>query len=358
MKKVLHLVLSLNVGGLEQFVLNLSRAQLKYVKPSIYCLDSLGDLGFRENELSIHYPPSPHSSILQKSFALIQYISNNHFDILHSHNFGPHIHGAIASTLTGIPLIHTKHGNLYPTRFMHILLEKFSYRRTNTIVTVSKEARDSYLQATMCDHNNVITILNGIDVDGFKSNGNTKTGQMTITIGIVARLAPEKDHMTLINAFKIASNIIPSLRLIIVGDGPLKQNLVNFVHDSGLSDKATFFGTCFDIPNILLTFDIFVLSSTTEGISISLLEAMASSLPCIATDAGGNKEVVIDGETGYIVPPSNPKLMADRIVTLAKNASLRIKLGSSGKERVSNYFSIDSTAHNYKILYDSLTSKS
>jgi len=356
MQKILHLVLGLDVGGLEQFVLTLSRAQLGIVSPSIYCIDGLGELGSRVKDIPVFNTKTSTATILRRALAVVQHVMEYRYDIIHSHNHGPHFYGAIASLMTNVPLVHTKHGNFYPTKFRRILLEKFSCLMTDAIVTVSNEARYSYLQRTCCKTNDVITILNGVDVGSFTCIGRDSTDKGYVNIGIVARLSPEKDHMTLLAAFEIALNSISSLRLIIVGDGQLRQGLESYVDNSVLCGKVFFTGSCLDVPGVLSSFDVFILSSTTEGISISLLEAMAAGLPCIVTDVGGNSEVVIDGETGYIVPPSSPDEMAEKIVALSNNVILRKKLGTSGQKRVLTNFSIESTAKKYCSLYDAIIS--
>jgi glycosyltransferase involved in cell wall biosynthesis len=138
---------------------------------------------------------------------------------------------------------------------------------------------------------------------------------------------------------------------LIVGEGELKSSLVKLCAELGLENRVLFLGHREDV-NLLLDFmDIFILSSHSEGCAISLLEAMASGKPVIATRVGGNPELVLEGKTGFLVPPAEPEKLAERIIFLLRNEDLRVKMGDEGRKRVNEKFSLETMLKNYEELY-------
>jgi glycosyltransferase involved in cell wall biosynthesis len=169
-------------------------------------------------------------------------------------------------------------------------------------------------------------------------------------VGIVARLSQEKGHKVLINAFKQVSQKL-NAKLLIIGDGPLKETLMQQVQDLQIQDRVLFLGFRKDIPQLLAMIDLFVLSSFTEGISLTLLEAMASGKPVVATMVGGNPEVVVNRKTGYLVPAGDATSMAEMMISLLGDHQKRQEMGIAGRERVIEYFSMENMNAGYTKLY-------
>ncbi len=358
MVNVLHIVLGLQVGGLEKFVLDLIDNYPPGIKTFIVCLEGNGELGKQYNLLEIvelHKEPGISLKIIQQLVAIIKELD---IDIIHTHNPSPHFYGAIAGFLTRRPVIHTKHGRNYPTDNKKVLLNKISSLLTKKIVAVSRNAADVCLNVEKIPATKVTVILNGTDTNLFSPGGyESEKVQGSVRIGIVARLSGEKDHQTLLSACKLLANQTTDFHLEIIGDGPLRGSLEKSVETLGLDTHVSFSGMRHDVPKLLCQLDIFVLSSTTEGISLTLLEAMATELPIVATNVGGNPEVVIDGETGYLVSSQNPEEMAKKLLLLINDKNLRRKMGEKGRERVIANFSIKETARKYEELYCSVLSK-
>lgn len=358
MINILHIVLGLQVGGLEKFVLDLIDKYPSDINPVIVCLERKGELGRQYDHLKIvelSKQPGISLKIVRQLLALTKELK---IDIIHTHNPSPHFYGAIAGFLTGLPVIHTKHGRNYPSEIKKVWLNKISSLLSNKIVAVSQNAAEVCLAVEKIPAAKVMVILNGVDTDRFCVAGNDdeeKDG--VVNIGIVARLSTEKDHQTLLSACKLLTEQTTSFHLEIIGDGPLRSELVGTVKSLGLGKFITFSGMRHDVYELLRNLDIFVLSSTTEGISLTLLEAMATELPVVATGVGGNTEVVIDGETGYIVPPQNPEEMASKLLLLINDKCLRCEMGIKGRERVVANFSIVETARKYEELYREVLSK-
>lgn len=371
MINVLHIVLSLQVGGLERFVIDLIENYSSGVRSYIVCLDDAGELAQSckaESLYSLHKKPGVSLSAIRRLCELARELR---IDVIHTHNTSPHLHGAVAGMLAGIPVVHTKHGRNRKHGLRKIMLYRLSALLSRKVVAVSRNAADDCTHLEGIPAEKVMVILNGIDTRLFAPMGldmhhapqipprpplqrGELCGDGICTIGIVARLSPVKDHHTLLLACKHLYDRQAQFRLLIIGDGPLRRELEKNVNELGLTEQVEFTGMRHDIPAQLHRLDMFVLSSVSEGISLTLLEAMATSLPIVATDVGGNPEVVKDGVTGFIVPPSNPEALADKLAYLIHNPDLRRRMGEEGRKRVVEQFDIRQTARKYEELYRSV----
>jgi glycosyltransferase involved in cell wall biosynthesis len=196
----------------------------------------------------------------------------------------------------------------------------------------------------------VQTIWNGIDLDEFDFRG---PGEHPIAIS-VARLSAEKDFPTLLHAMNLARKEAPELKLRLVGDGPERPRLEALANELGLHDCVEFRGDCRDVPQQLAGAAMYVSSSVTEGISLTLLEAMAVGLPVIATAVGGNPEIVEDSLTGRLVPASNPEKLAAALVDLSRRPELWRTWGEAGRQRVETHFNVRRMVGDYQHLYAQL----
>jgi glycosyltransferase involved in cell wall biosynthesis len=176
--------------------------------------------------------------------------------------------------------------------------------------------------------------------------------EANLVCGMIAILGTEKDHSTLIKAMPKIIPQYPNTSLLLIGDGPKRAELQDLVHKLGIADKVIFTGNRRDIPQLLATLDVVVLSSFYEGTSITLLEAMAAAKPVVASRVGGNPEVVEDGVTGFLVPPADPDALAFRLSQLLGDEDLRQKMGQAGRQRVEEQFSLSQMVANYERLYN------
>jgi len=171
-------------------------------------------------------------------------------------------------------------------------------------------------------------------------------------LGMVATLFPVKNHAVFLSAAARISQVIPDTRFALVGDGPLRTHLEGMSKDLGLGSRVIFFGDQRDVGAYIAAFDIAVLTSDTEGCSNFLLEAMALGKPVVATDVGGNRELVCQGESGVLVPPRDAEALADAIIDLLRNPALARSMGQAGKERVITRFSLGNMVSQYESLYE------
>jgi len=362
MINVLHVVLGLKIGGLEKFVLDLINQYSDDVQSIIVCLEDKGASGFAVDGIKMIELHKKAGLKLSVAFKIRQIVRKEKIDLIHTHNPSPHFYGALAGMLSWRPVIHTKHGRNYPSQKKKVLLNYISSLLTTHIVAVSKDAKNVCSQVEHIPSRKLMTILNGVDIDKFQPLQSYIIYQelgiasQIPLIGIVARLSPEKDHSTLIQACRLLKERLVLFHLVIVGDGALRADLENEVEQFDLIDEISFMGMRSDICTLVSNFDLFVLSSISEGISLTILEAMACAIPVVATDVGGNSEIVINGDTGFIVPSRTPELLADKIQFLLENPSLRERMGHFGRERVVTSFSMKKTASNYLSLYHEILS--
>ncbi len=207
-------------------------------------------------------------------------------------------------------------------------------------------------------------LSNGIDADKFRPRADSDDaavhpfGPGVIVIGCVGRMQAVKDHATLVDAFILLRDLVPlqrsALRLAIIGDGPLLEKIRARVAQAGIADLVWLPGARTDIAAILRSIDVFALSSIAEGTPGSALEAMASALPVVGTRVGGIPEVIEDGVTGAIVPPSDPKAMAQALARYAGDPELARRHGAAGLERVRRKYAMGAMVAAYQSLYDSL----
>jgi sugar transferase (PEP-CTERM/EpsH1 system associated) len=356
---ILHIVNSLDTGGLEKFVIDLTSCTNDIFIHNILCLQRRGELNIPTN---INIESLGMTAGLQIKFirSITSLIRRYNPNIIHTHNEKSLFYGSISGFLSGVPVVHTKHGK-NDTTFRSVARNHLLSYLCTKIVSVSNDAAEQCIIKEHIIPSKVLTIHNGVDTDLFTPKPvNTATKSLlgispdTPVLGIVARLAKIKDHTTLLQACRIIKDSKFNFKLLIVGDGPLMTELVSLVRELNIQDYVIFTGTRPDVSSLMNIIDIFVLSSLSEGISLTLIEAMLSSLPVVATNVGGNPEVVVDGITGYLVPPQNPSLMAERLKELLDNPARRHEFGSMGLLHATQHFSLKQAAKQYEALYKTI----
>lgn len=355
--KVMQIVLSLECGGLEKLVIDLAtKLNNNGFNTSICCLDALGELANEASKkrIEVFVIKRRAGKDILLPFKLAYLMRSKKVDVVHTHNMAPLLYGTLAARLVGVPVVlNTRHGREKKSS------SPFIWNMNDAVVAISEDAKREMLKWNRIDTKKTKVIHNGIDIykyaclqDGSELRKMLNINTSTFVVGTVARLSPEKDQFTLIDAFLRVVNKIDDAKLVFVGDGILKDNLKSHAEKLGIPNKVMFLDFRDDVFNILPIFDVFVLSSLTEGISLTLLEAMAAALPIVATNVGGNPEVVIDGETGFFVPPKDPEKMAEAIMKILQNPELAKKMGEVGRKRVEEEFSLDRMIKEYEELYE------
>jgi len=269
----------------------------------------------------------------------------------------------LAARLAGVPkVVHGEHGrdisdpegrNRRRNRFRRLMAPW-----VNRFTTVSDDLRRWLVTDVGIAPAKVVRIHNGVDTERFspgdrgeiRANLGVRSDQ--IVVGTVGRLNPVKDQVSLIDAF--ARLEAAEAVLIIAGDGPCRDVLHNRAAALRLGDRVRFLGERHDVPDVLRALDVFVLPSIAEGISNTILEAMATGLPVIATRVGGNPELVVDGETGRLVPRGDPGALAAALGSYFQDSVRRIEDGSRARARAVTAFSLDAMRAGYADVYADL----
>ena len=268
-------------------------------------------------------------------------------DVVHTHNSRPLLYGAPAARLAGVRrVIHTRHGQSYGASKADRRAFRLAAKFTDRLVCVSEDSAKLSLQEGISPER-VVAVWNGIDISRFQYEGPCANGPIVA----VGRVSSEKSFETLIQAVALVQRGHPQVHLEIAGDGPCMPELRKLADQLGVSDRIRFLGQVRDVAAILGRASLFALPSLTEGISLTLLEAMSRGLPVVATAVGGTPEAVADGETGVLVPPRSPAELAEAILQILKAPELGRRMGLAGRRRVEAHFEVRRMVAQYEGLY-------
>ncbi len=349
--RVVHLLLTMDVGGLERVALDLARkADPERFECSILCVREAGALAPIAREMGVHVESIGARGLLSGLFRLSRRLRQIQPHILHTHNPGAHRVGVPARLLAGVPvLVHTKHGRNSPDDPRAVARNRRLARFSSVVVAVSHDAARVAIEIEGIPAAKVRVIHNGIELgEPFAPEAWDSWQPRAIT---VARLDAVKDQPTMLRAIGRVVALCPGFHVDIVGDGPDRSRLQELAEELGLRASVTFCGYRKEVRPLLRRPQVFLLSSVSEGIALTLLEAMAAGLPAVATDVGGNREVVNPAVTGYLVPPRQPGALADAILGLCRDPSRARSLGAAGRARVEQLFDLRTAVERYHQLY-------
>ena len=351
---VAHLLLTMDVGGLERVALDLvRRADPERLDARILCLRQAGALAPLAERMKVRVEALGSRGMLDGLPRLVRRLRQLRPAILHTHNPGSQRVGIPARLLSGIPLlVHTKHGRNHPERPVAVAINRWLARYSDQIVAVSEDASRVAVEVERIPAAKVRVIYNGVELgDPLPPSAWQGWSPRAITI---ARLDPVKDQVTMLHAVRRVVDECPQFRLDVVGDGPSRGALEKVCGELGLTAHVGFLGYRTDVAPLLRRPQVFLLSSVSEGISLTLLEAMAAGLPVVATDVGGNREVVSDGITGILVPARAPEALARAVLTLVNTLDRVTAMAVAGRKRAEAHFDLGSTVRRYHELYGQL----
>lgn len=369
--RILHVVPHLGMGGTELALLNVVR--------------SLSDASFRHSVCAVRSCDSNIASLavvdqvfdasngrkgLELSLPRLMAVMKEYRPhVVHSRNWGS-IEAIPAARLARVPVVvHSEHGyeldNLAGLPLRRRLFRRVVYSMVDAVFTVSKELRDYHARQAWIPPERIRVIYNGVDTHRFVPDPRARSmtrkqlgvPEDAFVFGSVGRLVAIKDHGTLLRAGEVLQRRGRSIHILLVGSGPELDRLQkNVSHSPELRGRVHFAGTSHDVPNLLNAMDAFVLPSICEGMSNTLLEAMASGLPVLATRVGGNPEVLKD-DGGWLFAPGDTDTLAARLEELARDHKLRRQLGDAGRLRVVRHFSLEHMAEQYRSLYFDLADR-
>lgn len=370
---IAHVIYRLGIGGLENGLINLiNQMPADKYRHMIICLK--GSTSFRERlrrkDVQIIDLQKKDGQDWHSFVSLYKILKQYQVDIIHTRNLAA-IEYQVPAFLARIKYrVHSEHGwdtfDPEGNNKKYQILRRLISPLIQVFIPLSLHLQSYLIEKVGISEQKITRICNGVDINKFYPAKVKRLvvdcplalGKNTVTIGTVGRMHGVKDQLTLVRAFiallKENTELIGQINLILIGDGPLKKQAVELLENNQLAAYAWLPGERDDIAELMRLLDIFVLPSQAEGISNTILESMATGLPVIATAVGGNVELVKAGETGLLVPPSDPDAMANALLGLIVDKQKRQQLGERSYQSVLDNFSIQVMVNKYTDVYDSL----
>jgi sugar transferase (PEP-CTERM/EpsH1 system associated) len=371
-KLICHIIHRLDYGGLENGLINLiNQLPADRFRHAVVCLSNGTAFQTRIERpdvsvIEIGKRPGKDPVAYLRVFRTLRELKP---DIVHTRNL-PALDMLPVARLAGVRrLIHGEHGldvlELTSRAQRYTWLRRLTRPFVQQYIAVSQDLAD-WLESTVGVSGDKITVIhNGVDTDRFHPGvapanllPNGFAPEHTFIIGHVGRLEEIKDQRLLARAFchmiELRPDLRSSLRLVIVGNGSLRSEIDAILVDGGVKDLAWLVGFRDDAPDLYRAFDVFALTSKREGISNTILEAMASSLPVVATDVGGNSEIVINGQTGTLVPEDDPEAIAKALLTYVDDSEMARTYGCAGRAHSEESFGLSAMIDRYAAVYESV----
>jgi sugar transferase (PEP-CTERM/EpsH1 system associated) len=353
-----HILLSLQPGGLENGVVNVvNRLDPGRFQSSICCLKHGGEFTARlKPGVVVHEMGWKGGNDLWLPFRLARLFRQTRPDIVHTRNVESFYYAFLGAKLAGIPcIIHSEHGRTFNDRAIRFRVQRWFARHIQGMFSVSRQLKGELVERIGIPEADIQVLYNGVDLQRFGSGNRQAVRQQLgfsdadLVIGSVGRMVKVKNYQLLLSA--VAALRRPDCVVMLVGEGPERSALETQAQALGIGQQVRFLGHRDDVTALLAAMDIFVLPSMNEGMSNTLLEAMASGVVSVASDVGGNPELVTDGQDGYIFPNEDLSALTGCLQRLCSDASLRRSLAEAGQARMQREFGIDAMIKRYEDLY-------
>jgi glycosyltransferase involved in cell wall biosynthesis len=367
--KTAFIIDHLDVGGTEtQLYLLLKNMDQSRFEPVVFCLKEKGAagakieaLGIEVKLLTIEFGFMP--KIINRAglvLALFWQLKQRNIDVVQTYLITANIFGSMAAKIAGVKVICASERSIRNTDNHDLndrnLVFKFLSRFIDIVSGNSKMVVEYLQKQVKVPENKTICIYNGIQTDIKVNHNQNIRHQLNVSpdgflLGIVGRLVPQKNHAMLFKAVARIYKKQPNFKLIVIGDGPRRNELEMMVESLGLSKVISFLGNRSDVRQLLPVLDLVIQTSNFEGLPNVIMEAMSAGLPVIATDAGGTKELMVHQETGYLIPCGDENQLVKKLSELLKNPLKMQKMGSKGKAYIRQYFSINQLVEKTQNLY-------
>lgn len=369
---VAHVIHRLDVGGMENGLVNLiNRMPDRAYRHAVICMKDYTDFArrIRRDDVSLHALGKREGKDLAVHGRLFRLLRSLRPDIVHTRNLAT-LEAQVTAACAGVRArVHGEHGwdvgDIDGARSRNRLLRKVVNPLVGHYVALSIHQRDYLRSVVHVKPERISHVSNGVDTGRFRPHDDDRSRidlprefapPGTVVVGTVMRMQAVKAPLDLVGAFlrlrETGPALFPHLRLVMAGDGPLREDAARLLADGDAAAQAWLPGAQEDIPALLRAIDVFVMPSLAEGICNTILEAMATGLPVIATRVGGNPDLVVEGETGTLVPPANPGAMASAIAAYASDFARRRQEGAAARARACRHFSLDAMVGGYLGVYD------
>lgn len=370
---ILYLITGFGIGGAEKALLELvKRVNKKKYRVLVASVGPGGPLeeDFKKySEHCFHFKPRLgfDLGLVTKLMAVLRKYK---VEILQTTLFYADVIGVLAARLVKLPVIISWQtalalptGSVEDDRFRHTWAYRLASSFMHHIVAVSDQVRKYFIQNRHIPKHKISTIHYGVDLEHFNKNNKSIRKEIglnenDIVLAMVGHLSEVKGHKYLVEVLPSLISTYPNLHLIIAGDGPKRQILQKQIDNLGIQSHVHFLGVRSDIADLMCSGDVFVLPSLYEGLPNVVLEAMASSVPIVASDVGGVSELVINEKTGFLFEAKNTAQLKESLEKLLTSKKRRKTMGRNCRTRIENYFSIDFEIERFEDLYSRLYSKS
>ncbi len=365
---IAHVIHRLDVGGLENGLVNLiNHIPEDRYRHAILCMKGYSDFRnrIRRKDVVIIDLEKREGHDLMLYYRLWKHLKALKPDIVHTRNLAA-LEAVVPAMLTGVRVrIHSEHGrdfnDIAGDNRKHLLLRRTLMPAVNHSIALSRDLENYMHTKIGVPRRKITQIYNGVDTEKFHpSDGKNPELPFSepglVVFGTAGRMQAVKDQTTLARAFirmlKIAPQLKNTARLMMIGDGPLRNAAIALLEEAGCPELAWLPGSRDDMADIMRQMNVFVLPSLSEGISNTILEAMATGLPVIATRVGGNEELVDENETGFLVPPADPEAIAQAMIKYLEYPRLIARHGSAARQKAEKSFSMDAMVRAYLQVYD------
>ena len=371
MKNVLQLIGSFQQGGSERQAVQLARLLSAdgRVKVRVATLDNAGVLREEVEKLGLGEIPEYkltsfyNANFVRQLLKAAGFIREHRIDVIHTHDFYSNIFGMLAAQIAQVPLaVASKRETGGMRSKWQKRVEKFAFRQANAIVANS-EAVKEYLTGEGVPESKIRVVYNGLDLERLTPTPPTGRKAICAALGLpdgenlkfvtlVANLRhPVKNQPMLMRAAQKVSAQFPEAHFVLAGEGDLREGLENLAKELKIGENTHFTGRCTRVPELLSISCAGVLTSSHEGFSNAILEYMAAALPVVATDVGGAREAVIDGETGFLIASDDDEMLAARLIELLGDEEKARSLGARGRQLAEEKFSLAAQLENTLKLY-------
>ncbi|MBI4430105.1 MAG: glycosyltransferase [Candidatus Omnitrophica bacterium] len=368
-RRICHLIWALEPGGAERQVVTIAKWQKTHgYEPVVVCLTRKGSLA-GELEASgipvflVQKQPGADFSVVGK---LSRFLRDHAVEILHTHIPTASLWGRLAAMKAGTSrVVVSEHSDMAYQDIRFRIINYLLSGATDRFLVVSKHIGD-LLVGSGVPGKKITVVHNGISLNSRASEASSRKDvcqELGVSadapiVGTVGRMEPRKDHATFIRACREIRKSHPGTNFLLAGDGPCRRAMENLARELGLNGNFHFLGTRSDVDRLLDAIDVFVLSSTTEGISNSLLEAMAHEKPCVVTRVGGNPEVIADEKNGRLVPAASPSNLADAVTEILADREKADRLGREARQTAEKKFSVEVMMKGLDEVYEEITQQS
>ena len=362
---ICHVIHALGVGGAEVLVDQMLRRLSDEFRCVVAVLDEIGEIGQRLQRDGytvehLHRQPGIDRGCAKR---LREFANREGAEILHAHQYTPFFQSMLSRGLFGRrPVVFTEHGRHFPDlpSRKRTVVNRLMLRSCDRLIGCGNAVRQALIDNEGLPESRVEVIYNGVDLKSLSKPSVGARERIRAEFGfastdfvavLVARLHELKDHQTALRAIDAAREQIPGLRLLLAGDGDQRAAIEQTIRDRGLAQTVTLAGTRKDVADLLAASDVFLMSSISEGIPLTVIEAMAARRPVVSTAVGGLPELVEHGVTGFLAASGDHASLAASLIELYRHPDFRKRMADVAAQRAVEKFSLDGMLHGYRDVY-------